>query len=68
MSFFWPTSPNPAIGPFGRFGRLVHWAAILLALFFGLMFSDGGSYATGVTIGVAIAMIGRGLRYVLAAE
>jgi hypothetical protein len=72
LNFFWPTAPVYDPGILGRLGRLVHWLAILLWIallafaLFGLTSTDS-RFAWGL-IGVAVALAGRGLRYVMAGE
>lgn len=73
ISIFWPVRKNSSAGVIGRFGRLIHWTALVLAaLIIGLgatgKAGDLGNVAILDSVAVAIGFLGRGLRYVLAAE
>jgi hypothetical protein len=78
VSFIWPTTRNPDPGAIGRLGRVLHWVGLILGLaIFGLCVAwaaDDGpdQYAplmiAGAVFLAALALAGRGLRYILAAE
>lgn len=77
MSLFWPTRRNEAAGAAARFGRVLHWGAFVVALilptvvaFFSLQgdVPNGAGWTVTVLWFLAWALVGRGLRYVLAGE
>ena len=75
MNIFWPTDPWPEnceIGARGRLGRALHWAALVLAalvvLFILATWGDPVAMTVEAALAVAIALVGRGLRYILADE
>jgi hypothetical protein len=81
MGFFWPTRRNPDAGILVRLGRVAHWTGFLIGSAILLAFtvastpiggSDGAQAGIAIGIGfaffAALAMGGRVVRYVLAAE
>jgi hypothetical protein len=72
VGVFWPTRRNPDAGPLCRLGRLVHWAALvpaaLVALIAATSVSSWFDALIYFAIAIAIALLGRGLRYVMSGE
>ena len=77
VQIFWPTKPNPEQSTLARLGRATHLLFIglaILALIGGVAVSFSAEHGIlrGVALGlcwaVPIALIGRGIRYVLSAE
>jgi hypothetical protein len=74
-NLIWPRALSPQIGPSGLIGRTIHWLGVALAaavLVTALGFAvDGWSapLAVGLTLAaVAMALVARGVRYLLARE
>ena len=73
LTVLWPLQVDPRADGLARFGRLLHWSAVVIAGVIGLLvfspvfetFSDGEGY---LLIAAPIALLGRGLRYVFAGE
>lgn len=73
MSFFWPTHLNAEPGFAARLGRFIHWMAIAIAALFAFVLAnitvgDPSAFPGFLFIALAIALIGRGLRFVFALE
>lgn len=79
MNFFWPRYLNPQPWLMTRVGRLAHWLAISVAVCSGGMIAILGIEThdpvlepqyllAGAALFIGIALVGRGLRYVLANE
>jgi hypothetical protein len=77
MSFLWPRPANRQPNVTVRIARILHWAAVGIALF-GVVISFWGMsnagdrellpYSAVGLVWAAVAMIGRGLRYILTNE
>jgi high-affinity Fe2+/Pb2+ permease len=74
-NLIWPRALSPQIGAPGLIGRTIHWLGVALAaavLVTALGFAvDGWSapLAVGLTLAaVAMALVARGVRYLLARE
>lgn len=73
LNFIWPMDKQLDPGFLGRFGRLVHWlgiaAGVLVALI-GFTGPDLGWSMPAATIGLGLvlALLARGVRYLLADE
>ena len=74
-NLFWPRALSPDAGPSGLIGRTIHWLGVALAgavLVTALGFAVDGwatPLAAALAAGaVAMAMVGRGVRYLLAGE
>lgn len=70
MNFFWPTHPKPFPGLVARLGRLLHLVGLALAaaVFVTECYSSEHPIVPGLIVAVPVALLARGLRYVLAAE
>ena len=74
-NLIWPRAPQPHVGASGVIGRTIHWLGVALAVAvlvtaFGFAV-DGWAppLAAGLAIAaVAVALAGRGVRYLLAHE
>ncbi len=76
-SWVWPGRLNDKVTAAVRIGRVIHWCALGFAIFIVLV-SAFGMIESGVTEPItyfavffawgSIAMIGRGIRYILAKE
>lgn len=78
MNWLWPRALNHNSTILVRTGRVLHWVFIALAGY-GMIFGwvaqhiEGGKSAyiaivTGLIFAIPLALIGRGIRYVLSAE
>ena len=77
MSWFWPRKPNDDVTVSVRAGRLLHWSFVGLAILFATVsvvagvqqrFADPVFYVTVIMVWFGFAMLGRGLRYLVARE
>jgi hypothetical protein len=77
MSWLWPRGLNEDATLTVRIGRLVHWSFVGLAVLFATVSVVAGLqqqvaeavfYVTVIGVWFAFAMLGRGLRYLLARE
>ena len=77
MNWLWPRRRNDDSTWVVRVARLLHWAAIGLAILFATMTVVAGVqqqvaepifYVGAILIWFAFAMLGRGLRYLIARE
>jgi len=77
MSWLWPRGVNEDASVAVRVGRLLHWSFVGLALLFATIsvvaavqrrFAEPVFYVTVILIWFGFAMLGRGLRYLLARE
>jgi anti-sigma factor RsiW len=67
QAIFWPTRLKIAPNLFGRIGRVLHWAAIVIGIAAAGAISQGMP-ATFAAIFIAFAMTGRAIRYILSGE
>lgn len=77
MSWLWPRGLNEEPSMTVRIGRLLHWSFVGVALLIATVsvvgavqqnFAEPVFYVTVILIWFAFAMLGRGLRYLLARE
>lgn len=77
ISWLWPRKLNGDVTMYVRTGRLLHWFLVGLPMLFATIIvmaavqqrqADPVFYATFVLIWLGFAMLGRGLRYLLARE
>ena len=77
MSWLWPRKLNEDTTMPVRAGRLLHWTFVGLAILFATIsivagvqqqFPEPVFYVTTILIWFGFAMLGRGLRYLLARE
>jgi hypothetical protein len=77
MSWLWPRGLNEDATLTVRIGRLLHWSFVGLAIIFatvsvvagvGQRYAEPVFYVTVILIWFGFAMLGRGLRYLLARE
>lgn len=72
MNWFWPKDTSSETTVLVRFGRFLHWIGVSLGVLIALIGIAGFHFALEGFIfaiwGIVAAIIGRGLRYVLANE
>jgi hypothetical protein len=77
LNLIWPRHTQQQATVFVRIGRLIHWSAIGFAIFglvvslYGMLQVPGGeplAYFAVIFMWCTVAMVGRGVRYVLARE
>jgi hypothetical protein len=77
MSWLWPRALNTDATLAVRTGRLLHWSFVGLAIIFATVslvagvtqrYAEPLFYVTVILIWFGFAMLGRGLRYLLARE
>ena len=71
MGFFWPLKLKAEPSALGRFGRVLHWLGIAIAvawLWVGVTTESEGDLSFAASMGAGFYMTGRALRYILSGE
>jgi len=77
LNWIWPDARVPGRSIWVRAGRFVHWLAVGFALFglavslYGMVQVPGGepvAYFAVITMWSSVALLGRGIRYLIASE